>query len=34
MLDRSSVYMAIRHFVGALALTGVLCFICVVMLPT
>ena len=34
MLDRSSVYPLIRQFVGALALTSVVCFVCVVMLPT
>ena len=35
MLDGSSMYVAIRQFVGALALTSsVLCFVCVVVLPT
>jgi hypothetical protein len=34
MLDRSSAFAAARHLVGTLALTSVLCFVLVVMLPT
>jgi hypothetical protein len=34
MFDRSSAFAAARRLIGTLALTGVLCFVCVVMLPT
>jgi hypothetical protein len=34
MFDRSSAFTAARHLIGTLALTSVLCFVCVVMLPT
>jgi hypothetical protein len=34
MLNRFSITAAARHLIGTLALTSVLCFVCVVMLPT